>query len=112
DINLRIQYLQHARYALLTKGTHAPNVGATDAHSVSSERHRLQHISAATNAAIHQHRHAALNHSNDLWQQVDGGESAFISATAVVRHQDSIHAVLETECGIKGVGNAFDHHLH
>ena len=60
-----------------------------------AERQRLEHVGAAADAAVDEHRNAVADLGHDFGQRLDRRAPGFRGASAVVRHQDAVEAVLD-----------------
>src|SRR5688572_14427791 len=56
----------------------------TERDGIGAKRQRLEDVGAATNAAIHDHRHAPVDGGDDRRQKVDRGGNAIEAAPAVI----------------------------
>ena len=86
--------------ALLSEGGQAPEIRPADTHGRRPERQRLEQVGASPEAAIDQQRDTAAHGGRDLGEGFDAGEAGVFRATAVVRHEDPVDAVLDTALGI------------
>ena len=63
--------VEHTLNALLAEGTEAPEIRPPDASCLRSDRERLDHIGAAAESAVDDHRHPAVHRRDNLRQRVN-----------------------------------------
>ena len=91
-----------------TADREAPERGAAGEHRVSTERDRLDDVSTATNASVHQHHDAIGDRLDDFGQRVQRRGDPVELPTAVVRDDDPFNACLTSEFRVFRRENAFD----
>src|SRR5215470_17827138 len=84
-----VEDVEHRLDAALTEGSQPPGLRPADADRGRPERERLEDVSAAADAAVDEHRDAALDGRDHLGQAVDAGAQRLLVAPAVVRHHDT-----------------------
>src|SRR5215472_18435116 len=89
-----VEDVEHRLDAALTEGSQPPGLRPADADRGRPERERLEDVGAAADAAVDEHRDAALDGGHHLGQAIDAGAQRLFVAPAVVRYDDSVRAVL------------------
>jgi hypothetical protein len=77
-------------------------------HCLCTECERLEHVTAAANAAVEQHGYLPADGVDTLGQRHERRHSAVVSASAVVRHDDGVRAILHSRLSILAVENTLD----
>ncbi len=83
------------RDARLARNRQAPKVRPPDQAGRGAERHRLDHVAAAPDAAVDQHRHAAFDRLGHARQSPDRGHRPVQLAAAVVGDDHAVDAVID-----------------
>src|SRR4051812_18422940 len=86
------QDFEDALNTLLAERAETPKIWPPRAHG-----ERLDDVSAATEAAIHQHRQASTHRLDDLRQSVDCGTATVFDATTMIRHNDSVDTAVDRQ---------------
>ena len=84
-----------ARDAGLARDREAPKMRPPDQAGRGAERHRLDHVAAAPDAAVDQHRDAAFDRLGHGRQSADRGDRAVQLAAAVVGDDHAVDAVID-----------------
>src|ERR1043166_3030037 len=83
-----------------------------DANRIGAERERLEEGGPPPKSAVEWPRDAPDDHLHHFRERIDGGATAVLAASAMVRHDDPVDAVLDRELGVLRGQNSLEHHLH
>src|SRR5207237_4021485 len=89
-----------------------PEIGPPDTNSLGTHGQSLDDVRAATEAAVHEHRHAAADRVDDLRQDLDRPAAAVHDTSAMVRNNDPVDPVIGREYCVLVRKDAFEHDLH
>src|SRR5690606_9314370 len=89
-------------------GSKSVDVWPPDEAGAGTERHGLQHVRAAADAAVHEDLHAPTCRLDDRRQDVDGGRHAIELAAAVVGDDNAVDAVFDHLLALVRADDALD----
>src|SRR5260370_27883262 len=104
------QDLEHARDTRLTRGRESIRIGAAQEHRARAEADRLEDVTAAPHAAIHQHLHLTVHGGRDFGQGAERRRSAVQLPPAVVRDDDGSRAAVDRAAGVLAGQDPLDPH--
>jgi hypothetical protein len=112
DLELAAQDGQHGFDAVLSEGAKPPDVGTTNASRGGAEGRGLENVGAAPESTVADDGDATLDPCDNLGEGRDGGPARVLGSSTVIRHEETINAMLHGQRRILAGDDPLEQHLH